>query len=456
MSSARTSEIALTTFPSPSHNHSDSEWNPGEPPASTGHSTQQHEFSLPPVDKGRDAWLCLAGCFFIEALVWGFPFSFGVFQQYYSTHLPFSSEPNGIAIVGTSATGLMYLSAPFVFTLMQRYPQYRRHMNIAGMPVAVTALIASSFATRTWHLILTQGILYGVGGMLFYTPTIVFLEEWFVRYRGLAFGVMWAGTGFAGVTIPFFLAAALEKWGWQTALRIWACAFTALSAPLLWFVRPRVPVARSTIGGRRKMDLKFLKSPVFLVPEIASAVQGLGYFIPSLYLPSYASDLGFDPIVGTLSVALMNAASVAGTIIVGYLIDRLHVTTVVGLVTVPTLVAVFVFWGLGVSVPTLIIFSILYGVAAGGFSTSWTGVVQEVQAKEPGGDTGIIFGFLAAARGIGAVASGPLSEAILSQDHWKGTAGWAYGTGYGSLIVFTGCTAAVGGMSCVARRIGWI
>lgn len=30
-----------------------------------------HEFSLPPVDTGKDAWLFLAACFVIEALVWG-------------------------------------------------------------------------------------------------------------------------------------------------------------------------------------------------------------------------------------------------------------------------------------------------------------------------------------------------------------------------------------------------
>ena len=29
------------------------------------------EFSLPQADGGRDAWLFLAGCFAIEALVWG-------------------------------------------------------------------------------------------------------------------------------------------------------------------------------------------------------------------------------------------------------------------------------------------------------------------------------------------------------------------------------------------------
>ena len=30
-----------------------------------------HEFSLPRADGGKEAWLFLAGCFFVEALVWG-------------------------------------------------------------------------------------------------------------------------------------------------------------------------------------------------------------------------------------------------------------------------------------------------------------------------------------------------------------------------------------------------
>lgn len=36
----------------------------------------RQEFSLPPVDGGKDAWLFLAACFAIEALVWG------MFQRY--------------------------------------------------------------------------------------------------------------------------------------------------------------------------------------------------------------------------------------------------------------------------------------------------------------------------------------------------------------------------------------
>lgn len=31
----------------------------------------QREFTLPPADGGRSAWLFLAGCFAVEALMWG-------------------------------------------------------------------------------------------------------------------------------------------------------------------------------------------------------------------------------------------------------------------------------------------------------------------------------------------------------------------------------------------------
>lgn len=34
-------------------------------------SPNANDPSLPPVDKGKDAWLFLAACFVVEALVWG-------------------------------------------------------------------------------------------------------------------------------------------------------------------------------------------------------------------------------------------------------------------------------------------------------------------------------------------------------------------------------------------------
>jgi hypothetical protein len=58
-------------------------------------------FSLPPTDGGKDAWLCLFACFMLEAMIWGFPSCYGVFQEYYSTN-EFAGSAN-IAVVGACA-----------------------------------------------------------------------------------------------------------------------------------------------------------------------------------------------------------------------------------------------------------------------------------------------------------------------------------------------------------------
>ena len=55
-------------------------------------------------------------------------------------------------------------------------------------------------------------------------PAVLFLDEWFVRRKGLAFGIMWAGTGASGVAIPFITRWLLDDYGHRTALQVWAVA----------------------------------------------------------------------------------------------------------------------------------------------------------------------------------------------------------------------------------------
>ena len=88
----------------------------------------------------------------------------------------------------------MYLGSPFSFVLLQRWPSLRRKSMFIGLIIATIGLIASSFATRVWHLILTQGIMYAIGGGFLYYPILIFIDEWFVRRKGLAFGVVWVRT----------------------------------------------------------------------------------------------------------------------------------------------------------------------------------------------------------------------------------------------------------------------
>ena len=78
--------------------------------------------------------------------------------------------------------------------------------------------------------------------------------------------------------------------------------------------------------------------------------------------------------------------------------------------------------------------------------------MREVRVRDPRADQTLIFGLLAAGRGIGCVISGPLSDVLLkSGNGWHATA--AYGTGYGLLIIFTGITALLGGVAGVGKKL---
>lgn len=78
-----------------------------------------------------------------------------------------------------------------LFPIYKKWPRLRNFSIYIGLPIVSLSLVTASFAGSVWHLTLTQGVLYGLGGSLSYYPALLFLDEWFVRRKGFAFGVMW-------------------------------------------------------------------------------------------------------------------------------------------------------------------------------------------------------------------------------------------------------------------------
>lgn len=231
-----------------------------------------------------------------------------------------------------------------------------------------------------------------------------------------------------------------------------------LTLPLLPFLKPRIPLPKS--AQPRHVSYRFILTPTFWLYQGANILHGLGYFMPAIYLSTYAQQLGFSRSIGSLLIALVNIASVFSQLGLGYLVDRLPVSTVMLISASGSSLATFAFWGTATKFPLLIIFAIAYGAFAGGFTSTYIGMTKETTAKVGGADSGTVFGLFCVGRGIGAVASGPLSEALLALNEGRknGNGGFArgslgYGTGYGALIVFTGASALCGGLSFVGRRI---
>lgn len=346
----------------------------------------------------------------------------------------------------------MYFMAPPMYILLKMNPRYRRPSVFVGFAIIVAALVGASFAKTVGQLIATQGVLYAIGGALHYYPVLLYLDEWFVQRKGFAFGVICASCGLGAVAITFTLEWLLHTYGFRTALRVWAVVYVVLTTPALFFMKPRLPVRHhANVGPQRVPEMRYLKARTFWILQGANIIQGLGYFLPSVYLSSFAQAVGFSSVDGTLAISLINAAQIVGAMFIGYLCDRCHVTTAILVCSLGTVVAVFGFWTFATFKPLLYIFAIFYGITASGYSTTWSAIAKPIRESYPGTESGMIIALFSCGKGIGAVVSGPLSEALVEADHWN-SAPYAFGSGYGTLIVATGVTALVGGASWYAKQ----
>lgn len=113
----------------------------------------------------------------------------------------------------------MYLVSPFTFTTLTRWPRLRRWFGPIGLILTAFGFLMSSFATKVWPLVATQGVICALGCGLLFTPITLYLDEWFVKRKGLAYGVMWTGKFAAGVGVPFAIELCLQKFGSKVTLQ---------------------------------------------------------------------------------------------------------------------------------------------------------------------------------------------------------------------------------------------
>lgn len=379
----------------------------------------------------------------------GFPLSFGVFQNYYSKQPAFESN-RYIPVVGSVASGISYLGAPAVTPLIKRFQRFQTQMIWAGCKsshvpnlheisliwwlglVCIGGVVLASFCTTVETLILTQGVAYGVGFLIFYYPILTMVNEYWITRRGMAYGLLCSSSGVSGAVFPFAIEALLDKYGYQTTLRAIAVALFVLTGPLIPFLKGRLPTSVHSTSTR--MDWSFLRDALFWVFSISNIAQGLGYFFPSLWLPSYAASIGLSGRDGALLLALMSVSQVAGQLTFGWLSDRkvpLEALTIVS--TVISATSAFALWGLAHTLPLLIVFALVYGFFAAGFTAMWARMTTAVSTDSTA--VPMIFSLFNFGKGVGNVLAGPISGNLLHHI----TSAESYGlVKYKGVVVFTG------------------
>ncbi|KAF4960367.1 hypothetical protein FGADI_1014 [Fusarium gaditjirri] len=400
--------------------------------------------SLPPTDRGKDAYLALMCCTMAQLPIWGYSVSFGIFQEYYSRPgSPISTASSGtIATIGALQQGVMYLMMPFAFLILTRYPRLRHLCGPLGLAVTVASLTASAFVNTIAGLIATQGALYSIGCGLLFCPISHYMNEWFVERKGMALGVMWAGKSGTGIAMPFVFDALLRRIGLKATLLAWAGASAAMTLPTLVFIKPRIPL--HTQVQVQPLSFRFLRHTSFWMMQASVIIQSLGYLMPSTYLASYASTIGLPSITGPILLALFSVASVPGGIVHGMLGDKFSATKAVTIASIGSALPIWLLWGLSLDLANLVVFVIVYGFFAGGFSSTWSNMSTDIQKDDSAADSALIFGMLMGGRGIGFVTAGPLSGALLQAKAHLSNEALGYATQYGPMIICTGVTAVFG------------
>src|SRR3974377_1990806 len=113
-----------------------------------------------------------------------------------------------------------------------------RIVILTGALLLAAGQLFAPFMDRLWHLYATRGVLVGGGANLMtYTTHSQFLPNWFIRRRGLAISIAFAGAGCGGIVLLPWLQAIILSDGWRTSCVAMGLLVLCVIGPLTLLVR---------------------------------------------------------------------------------------------------------------------------------------------------------------------------------------------------------------------------
>lgn len=114
----------------------------------------------PPPDGGLHAWTQVACGFVVMLTTWGWVNSYGAFQSYYDVSL--NLDPSTISWIGSVQNFVTFFVGTFSGRLLDA--GYFTPCFVVGSVIQVLGIFFMSLSTKYWQLMLTQGIMTGIGG----------------------------------------------------------------------------------------------------------------------------------------------------------------------------------------------------------------------------------------------------------------------------------------------------
>ncbi|KAF7585204.1 hypothetical protein BBP40_011751 [Aspergillus hancockii] len=416
---------------------------PAEPKgmvAATGRETQ--EDAAGQVDRGLRAWTVVAGAWCCLFCGFGWVNAIGVFQDYYQNNQLRSYSASSISWILSLEPFVLFAAGLVIGRLFDNYgPKW---LLLIGTFLHVFGLMMTSVSKAYYQFILAQGICSPLGASFVFYPALSSTATWFDKRRALAFGIVSSGSSLGGVVFPTMLSRLLPAIGFGWSLRISAFMILALLIIANLTVRSRVapvprPVQVSDYVG------PFSELP-FVLLMLAACCGFFAMFVPINYVIVEAQEDGVDRGLAGYLLTILNAASLPGRILPGYLGDKLGRFNVMIAMCTLSAVVLLVLWLPGTLLApgraaVYIVFSLLYGFASGAFVGMVPALLSQISPDVT--KTGVRQGVLFTCISIASLTGSPIAGAILSRQ--DGT--------YWGLQVFAGAMMTGGVFFFVMARV---
>ncbi|KAI2464898.1 MFS monocarboxylate transporter [Annulohypoxylon bovei var. microspora] len=382
----------------------------------------------------RKSIIIVASSFTIIFTCCGLNFAFGVFQELYDAMsqqpgTPFTgATPALIDLIGTISISLMTIGAPFSVAWAKHFSP--RWVSFIGGFIFALSLILASFGTKLWHFELTQGLLLGLGTSMPYMVAVTIAPGWFTTHRGLAMGIILAGTGVGGLVWAPVIKAMIDNLGFRNALRVSGVisfVLTSLSsAAMAWDPQTlaRISVENASRAGRLRgvlqvplIDWRVAKSRKFAAQGLGAIFQAAAYYTPVFFFASYAGTLGYSATAGANFIALSNACNAIGKVVIGYFADRLGrlntlflTTFVSAAVTVGFWVPSTVYGSTDDSRGLFVSFAVFYGLFASAYVSLFPASLIEIFGMQ---NFASVNGVLYMVRGMATLVGTPVAGALI-------------------------------------------